>query len=89
MGLGLVKVDQVVASGKLSGKTTGPHRFYYDSRDGRVPYAQVSDGILARLESGRAALVESPDGAVTLVDAKTARQVVDLDREWLRVWNGR
>lgn len=88
LGLGLVKVEQVVESGKLSGKTHGPRRFYYVSRDGRVPYATVSDDIASGLQSGRVGLVESPDGVLTFIDGKTARQVADIDRAWLRVWNG-
>lgn len=82
-----LRIAQLVESGRVPGNTGGRLRFYYEGRDARVLYAQVSDEIAAALEGGRVALVEAPQGRVSLVAKETAERVAELDLRWLRVWN--
>ncbi len=82
-----LRIAQMVESGRVPGKTGGRKRFYFDGREGRVPYAQVSDEIAEALEAGRIALVESPQAKTSLVVAETAERIAELDLRWLRVWN--
>jgi uncharacterized protein YaiL (DUF2058 family) len=80
------RLRQIVASGRID-KTRGPRRFYFLTRDDRLPSVEVSDELAARLERGGAAIVESPEGELTIVDGDAARRVAELDPAWLRVWN--
>lgn len=82
------RVAQIAESGRVSGRTNGPKRFYFEARDGRLPYVEVDPETLGRLEGGRVAVCESPDGAVSLVEAEAAARIAELDRRWLRAWNG-
>jgi len=81
-------VARIADSGRLAGKTEGRNRFYFETRDGRVPYIEIGQETVARLASGRAAVCESPEGAVSLVDGEAAARIAALDRGWLRAWNG-
>ncbi len=82
------RVAQIAESGRLSGKIQGNKRFYFETRDGRLPYVEVDPETLGRLESGRAAVCEAPDGAISLVEAEAAARIAELDGRWLRAWNG-
>lgn len=78
------RVAQIAESGRLTGKTNGRKRFYFRARDARLPYVEVDDDTLSMLESGRAAVCESPAGEVTLIDASAAARIAALDPRWLR-----
>ncbi len=82
------RVGQIAESGRVSGKTSGRKRFYFEARDGRLPYVEVDPETLGRLESGRVAVCESPEGAVSLIEGEAAARIAALDRRWLRAWNG-
>jgi len=81
-------VQQIVDSGRLQGRTHGRRRFYFDSRDGRVPYLELSDEMVTDLERGRVGLAETPKGETSLIEGTSAGRAFDLDPDWLRVWNG-
>jgi uncharacterized protein YaiL (DUF2058 family) len=82
------RVRQIVTSGKLE-RTRGPRRFYFLTRDDRVPFVEIGDEVGARLERGQAAVAESPEGELTLIDGDSAKRVAELDPTWLRFWLGR
>jgi len=82
------RAQQIVDSGRVQGRVHGRKRFYFESRDGRVPYVELSDEIVTQLERGRAGLAETPTGETSLIEAASAERVFDLDPDWLRVWNG-
>ncbi len=82
------RLRQTIASGRLE-KTRGPRRFYFVTRDDRLPCLEVTDDVAQRLERGGAAITESPEGEWSIVDGDTARRVAEIDPAWLRVWNGR
>ncbi len=81
------RIMQIVQSGTVKGKTGGRKRFYYDSRDGRVPYLEVNDDVLDALEKGTMALAEEPEGRMFIIDESSAARVAELDPLWLALWN--
>ena len=83
-----LQIEQMVESGRAPGKTGGRKRFYFEARDGTVPYLHLSDEAFEALANARLAIVESPKGTPTLVVADTAQRIADLDLRWLRLWNG-
>ena len=81
------EVGAIVKAGRWKGQIDGRRRFYFESRDGRVPYLPLHDEIIVELERGTAALVESPTGQTSIITAEAAVKVMSLDVEWLRRWN--
>jgi len=82
-----LQIQQIVASGRVQGRVHGRRRFYFETRDGRVPFLEFSDEIITGLERGRVGLTESPAGDTVLVEGPSAARIFDLDPDWLRVWN--
>lgn len=81
-----LRVGQIADSNKADVKFGGRRRWYYVSRQNKVPSVELSDTAAERLESGDCALVECPAGHLRLVTAKGARRIAELDRRWLVVW---
>jgi len=79
---------QIVRSGVVKGRTGGRRRFYYESRDGRVPYLEVNDEVLEALEAGAMALAEDLDGRTSIIDRSSAARIAEIDPNWLALWNG-
>lgn len=77
-------IARIVEAGRVEAGSGGRRRFYYESRDDRVPYLELPDALASRLEKREAAICEAPDGTVSVVDADTARRIAALDRRWLR-----
>lgn len=77
-------IARIVDGGRIEGALGGRRRFYFESRDDRVLAIEVPDAIAGRLEKRELAICEAPDGAITIVDADTARRIAALDRTWLR-----
>ena len=80
------RVAQIVDSGIVPGAFGGPRRFYFVTRDGRVPYVDIGDETALSLERGAAAIAESPNGALRIITADAAARVVELDPQWVRAW---
>ena len=81
------RIAQIVQSGSVRGRTGGRKRFYYESRDGRVPYLELNDETVDGLDKGSIALAEEPSGRIVLVDGDCARRIAELDPMWLALWN--
>ena len=81
------RILQIVQSGTVKGRTGGRKRFYYDSRDGRVPYLEVSDEVVEGLENGKMALAEEPEGRISIIESQSAERIAELDPMWLALWN--
>ena len=83
---------EIAERGRLDGRFRGGRRWYYISRRGVVPCLELNDDAVGRLESGAAAIAESPNGDAWLIDAAAARALADDERgggrDWLRLWNG-
>lgn len=86
-----IQPQKVAQAGRLEGRFRGGRRWYYVSRRGAVPYLEVNDDAVGRLESGQAAIVESPSGEVWLVDGDSARALASDERsggrDWVRSWS--
>ncbi|MCC6624744.1 MAG: hypothetical protein IT385_26070 [Deltaproteobacteria bacterium] len=85
-GGGQIEPHKVAQAGRLEGKFRGGRRWYYVSRRGTVPFLEVNDDAMGRLEGGQAGLVESPAGEVWLVDADAARALANDERGGGRDW---
>ncbi len=81
------KIQAVVKAGRRKGQIDGRRRFYFDSRDGRVPYLDLNEDVIGELETGAVALVESPAGQTSIITAEAAEEIMALDVDWLRRWN--
>ena len=77
------QAQQILESGRVSIKS-GRRRFYYESRDGRVPYLEMDEQQAAQIEKGALALCETPDGRISLANAEAAARLAELAPEWLR-----
>lgn len=86
---GRFRVAQIVESGAWEGPVHGNNRFYYEARDGRIPYLDLSHEANNAVQNGQAAIAEAPNGKATVITADAATRVADIDRTWLRAWRGR
>ena len=83
------RVAQIADTGTYNKRWNGPRMYYYETRDGRVPYLEISDEVQGLLDRGSLAIAESPDGEIKLIDREAAERIAALDAEWLRAWNRR
>ncbi len=81
------RIQQIVGSGRVEGRTGGRRRFYFEARDGRIPLLELNDESIDGLEGGRIAIAEAPDGRVTLVNRNAAERINEIDTSWIRTWN--
>jgi uncharacterized protein YaiL (DUF2058 family) len=71
----------------------GARRFYFVTRENKIPFLDLSDELTGRLEKGQAAIVEAPgegDEEVvdyTIVPRAVARQMQTVDPESVRFMN--
>ena len=69
----------------------GPRRWFFVTRDGVIPYLNISDGLAQKLERGEAAIVESlgeaRDPHVVVAGAGPLGTLHGLDPELIRFWN--
>jgi len=84
----LHRIAQIAESSGLEPAGRPNRRWYFEARDGRIPYVAVDDELSHKLERGSAALVESPDGKMWTVSREAAERIDQLDRSWIRCWNG-
>lgn len=85
----LHRLVQMAESGSVKPGRPRNRRWYFIARDGRVPFLNVDDATGRKLELGRLALVEAPDGRTWIVVEETAQRVREADPAWIRVWNGK
>lgn len=65
----------------------GSRRWYYVSREGLVPFVELTEDAAEQLDRGDVALVESPEGVAWLVPREAAHRLARLDGAWLRAFN--
>ena len=53
-----------------------------------MPYVELGDDVAAQLGRGELALVESPEAEAWFVRGEVARRLAQLDRAWVRAYNG-
>lgn len=78
------QVIRQLVSSHAQAVPSGRHRFYFETRDGRVPYLAVNEGSLKALAEGALVIAESPEGRVQVIEAAGAVRVAQLDLAWLR-----
>ena len=83
------RLVQIAESGSVEPKSRPNRRWYYVTRDGRIPYLSVDDELQRDLERGSAALVESPAGKTWAVGRESAERIDQLDKSWICCWHGR
>ena len=87
---GQQRIDELIAGANLLESAFGPRRFYFVDAEGKIPFLEVSESIAARLEKGEIAIVEVREGqhpGISLVSAKVAVKLKQLDPELVRFWN--
>jgi uncharacterized protein YaiL (DUF2058 family) len=84
------RVAQIVSSNPVTVPVRGRRRWYFEGRQERVPFLELSDEAAELLERGQAAIVQPPDrGPASLVPADAARRILELDPTWVRAFSGR
>ena len=82
------QVDQIINSDRVSFRTDGRKRFYYESHDDRVPYVQVNDETMDALSRGKLALVGRRNGQAQILSSESAQRVSGLLADRIIFWNG-
>jgi RNA recognition motif-containing protein len=85
------RILKMVEESSLKETGFGARRFYFVTRDNKIPFLDLSDELTGRLEKGQAAIVEVPgdDDVVdyTIVPRAVARQMQTVDPEAVRFLN--
>ena len=84
------RVRNMVEEASLKETGFGARRFYFVTRENKIPFLDLSDELTGRLEKGQAAIVEVPGEDVddyTIVPRAVARQMQTVDPESVRFMN--
>jgi hypothetical protein len=84
------RIQKMVEEASLKETGFGARRFYFVTRDNKIPFLDLSDELTGRLEKGQAAIVELPGNDVddyTIVPRSVARQMQSIDPESVRFLN--
>lgn len=85
-----VKLREMVAESSLLETGFGARRFYFVTREGKMPFIDISDELTSRLEKGIASIVEVPmekNEEYTVVPRSVAVQMQAFDPESVRFLN--
>ncbi len=84
------RIRKMVEESSLKETGFGARRFYFVTRENKIPFLDLSDELTGRLEKGQAAIVEVPGEVVvdyTIVPRAVARQMQSIDPESVRFLN--
>jgi hypothetical protein len=85
------KAVRTVQDNKHPGGEGGQRRWYFVTREKRVPFLEVTDDCSRMLMDGKAGIVESCDpenpGHVVVAGDKHLQTLLNIDRELVRFWN--
>jgi RNA recognition motif-containing protein len=84
------RIRNMVEDASLKETGFGARRFYFVTRENKIPFLDLSDELTGRLEKGQAAIVEVPGDDVddyTIVPRSVARQMQTVDPESVRFMN--
>jgi RNA recognition motif-containing protein len=84
------RIREMVEGASLKETGFGARRFYFVTRENKIPFLDLSDELTSRLEKGQAAIVELPGSEVddyTIVPRAVARQMQSIDPESVRFLN--
>ncbi len=84
------RIQKMVEEASLKETGFGGRRFYFVTRENKIPFLDLSDELTGRLEKGQAAIVEVPGSEVddyTIVPRAVARQLQTIDPDAVRFLN--
>ena len=84
------RIQKMIEEGSLKETGFGSRRFYFVTRENKIPFLDLSDELTGRLEKGQAAIVEVPGDDVvdyTIVPRAVARRMQSVDPESVRFMN--
>jgi hypothetical protein len=86
------RLKDVVKNGAVKSGVNGNRRFYFLTRDGKIPFLELNDEAARGLQFGDLAIVQIPDLKLerfVLLPKRTAAQVKEIEPELVRFWNER
>ena len=84
------RLKEMVLGASLKETGFGARRFYFVTRENKIPFLDLSEELTSRLERGMAAIVELPGEAIdeyTIVPRAVALQMQSVDPESVRFLN--
>jgi RNA recognition motif-containing protein len=84
------RIQKMIEEASLKETGFGSRRFYFVTRENKIPFLDLSDELTGRLEKGQAAIVEVPGDDVvdyTIVPRAVARRMQSIDPESVRFMN--
>ena len=84
------RIQKMIEEGSLKETGFGSRRFYFVTRENKIPFLDLSDELTGRLEKGQAAIVEIPGNDIvdyTIVPRAVARRMQSVDPESVRFMN--
>lgn len=84
------RIQKMVEEASLKETGFGARRFYFVTRENKIPFLDLSDELTGRLEKGQAAIVELPGDDVvdyTIVPRAVARRMQSIDPDSVRFMN--
>jgi RNA recognition motif-containing protein len=84
------RLREIVLEASLKETGFGARRFYFVTRENRIPFIDISEELCGRLEKGMAAIVEVPDQDAeeyTVVPRGLAQRIRSVDPEAVRFLN--
>ena len=84
------RIQKMVEEASLKETGFWARRFYFVTRENKIPFLDLSDELTGRLEKGQAAIVEVPGDDVvdyTIVPRAVARRMQSVDPESVRFLN--
>lgn len=84
----LAQIRQIINQGKLQGHGAGNRKFYFVTRNGKIPFILVSDDLMRQLERGEMAIIEPGDATdeFVVVDGHSANKLNHLQRDIVRFY---
>lgn len=80
-------LQALIRNHRVSVPVRGQQRWYFETRDGRLPYLAISPQCGKLLERGEAAIVEPEVGVYRVVSQAGAEKIQALDGSCVRFWN--
>ena len=86
------RLKDLVVGGAVKTGVNGPRRFYFLTREGKIPYLEVNEETVRKIQMGELAIVQIPDVKLerfVLLPRKNIRDVLDIEPDLVRTHPGR
>ena len=77
-------LEQWAIKSRVDGRRDGGRRYYFESRDGRIPFLELSDEAVKHLAKGEWKVIQSSAGKTWLVKKDIAKSIASVDPAWVR-----